>query len=1475
MSYNIYKGTVPIEKIEFEILSNKDVLVNSVIKTEPLGITLPESYEGYEPKKGGLVDLRLGTSDHYMKCATCGLMVKDCPGHFGHTELAMPVFNFAFLNHLKSILKCVCIKCSQILIEKDEDMINFLKEKSTKFRFNYIKEKCKNQNYCANCGVPKNTVKKEIKEKTASIKIIVERDIVNNIVDEKTGVKTEEKKKLKEELTAQQIYNILRRINDIDVFLLGFNKNNRPEDLIIKRLPISPVAIRPTAKIDLLSSSTMENSLTLTIASILRNTNKLRKELEKEKLDGNESNAKLDYATLVQYHVATMFNNENIKLPRSEFKTGGKITKSISKRISSKPGRVRQHLMGKRVNYSSRSVITTDPFISIDEVGVPLKIAKKLTIPEIVTPQNIKKLSALVLNGRDVYPGATYVKKILIKDGKKIEQKIDLRYSKKKVVLKYGDIVERQMVNGDYFLFNRQPTLHKVGMMGHKAQILNDESINTFRINCSVCEPYNADFDGDEMNLFVGREIQAINELKYLSNSKYQVIHSEYSAPIIGLIQDSISGAYKMSLNKKNIESYYVNMFLANTSKFHDNNLDKNKLYTGKELFSTILPNINKDDKIKIINGQMIKGLLNKTQLSPGKENSIIHYIWDKFGADETKQFINNCQKLVLYYLMYEGVTISFKDIFIEKKIQSNIEELIEHKILQINNKITEYYNSVNKINHDIFESEILSELSSFGPNLINYVLKNIDSDNNFALLANSGAKGTSKNLQKIMALLGQEVTSEGYRIEKKLENRTIPYFHADDDSPEARGFIKNSLINGLTPSEVFFNSIPGRNSYISTALKTAKTGYVSRKLIKLLEDTKVHYDGTVREFNNNIIQFSYNGNGLNQIKQTKVKLPFINYDNNMIKDKLLFSSSELKILKSKFKKDFSNLNKDMYMYFVNRRDFMRKTYQDSSLNFVNYDDMFFLPVNLKRLFNENKFKKNSDIINPKYILEELEKLINDKSIHYMLQNNIEHNTLFHTGLMNYFNPKKVIFELMMNKEQFDNMIKEIKSYYIKAIVDPGEMIGIISAQSIGRVSTQAAMDTRHGTSSVIATNTLGGFKRLEEIMSNSKTITTPEVRIYYNDNIKFDKNKIMTITENMNYLTMNMLIEKASIIIDVDTKSKYSKQLQDDNTQNPFFINNKKTSINNMPFVFRIKLNLEKLLEKKIDILGIKTKFISYWYKKLSNIKLIKNKNDKELVKDIKHLAIYSNNLDIIHIRFDISNFSTEKIIEFFNFCNNDIILKGIPMINNVIMLNKPISYINNNTGSIENSKEYISITSGINYSEILKYKNIDTKKTYMNDINYILKHYGIEASRNIIISELREVLGDGVNIGHLILYADIVTNLGRTISTDRHGIPQLNHGVLANASFEETMLHFTKAALFNETDNLKSTSSNVMLGKLFNGGTGSFDILFDINKLINSEYIINENVLNFKEMFSENIFMKELFENKEINKNFFTPNM
>ena len=200
-----------------------------------------------------------------------------------------------------------------------------------------------------------------------------------------------------------------------------------------------------------------------------------------------------DIMNLLQLHIVQYFDNENISLPKSEFKTGGKPIKSISERIKAKQGRVRSNLMGKRVDFSARSVITSDPYIDIDQVGIPKKIAMELTVPEEVTPFNIKHLTDLVKNGRDDYPGANFVFRTVYKDGKPEILKIDLKYRKKAIKLNIGDIVERHVVNDDWLLFNRQPTLHKPSMMGHRAQVIDRDDCNTLRVNVSVCGPYNAD----------------------------------------------------------------------------------------------------------------------------------------------------------------------------------------------------------------------------------------------------------------------------------------------------------------------------------------------------------------------------------------------------------------------------------------------------------------------------------------------------------------------------------------------------------------------------------------------------------------------------------------------------------------------------------------------------------------------------------------------------------------------------------------------------------------------------------------------------------------------------------------------------------------------------------------------------------------------------------------------------------------------
>jgi len=825
-SDNYYKDVARIEQIEFSIYTNADVKKYSAVSNDPLGINLAESYEQYEPKKGGLVDLALGTCDIYLQCATCGLNSIECPGHFGHTVLASPVFNFGFLNHLKNILQCVCLKCSNILIDKTD--INFKKtiSKKPENRFKEIKILTKNINFCVHCGVPVPKIKREVKD-NGSIKIMIERDI-NTTGNTTETLDVNILKKTKESLSPLDCSYILRNISDNDCFLLGFNPSmHRPEDLIIENFPIPPSIIRPTAKVDFLSSSTSEDALTIKIADIITANKRVRNQMEKETLTNELSTYSADIFNLLQFHIATYYDNSSVSLPRTEFKTGGRQTKSIVDRIKGKKGRMRSNLMGKRVDFSGRTVITSDPYIAIDQVGIPKKMAMELTIPEEVTPHNIKYLSALVKNGKDIYPGANFVLRTSYRNSIQETQKIDLKYRKKAIKLQLDDIVERHATNNDFVLFNRQPTLHKPSMMGHRIQVIDDDRLNTFRVNVSVCKPYNADFDGDEMNIHMPQSHQARNELKYIANVQYQIIGMNDSSPIIGCQQDALSGAYMLTEPTTKLYGWEVANLLCNTSSTTKFKIKMTEQYTGHEIFSHIIPEgINITNKsggntLQITDGKLLSGYLNDSALS-FKKNSIIHFIWDKYGPYKTKNFIDDAQRLVLNYLLIRGQSVGLGDTIISKDMKEKLTQIVSNKILASKHQITQFENDNDQTSVELIESSLSSNLDDVQSNIGQILMSYLKSDNFFwcAAKPNSGAKGSLVNIAQMIGVLGQN-NVDSSRIKKKIEGRTLIFWHKDDDTPEARGFIKSSYFTGLTSAEFVYNTMAGREGLIDTAIKS------------------------------------------------------------------------------------------------------------------------------------------------------------------------------------------------------------------------------------------------------------------------------------------------------------------------------------------------------------------------------------------------------------------------------------------------------------------------------------------------------------------------------------------------------------------------------------------------------------------------------------------------------------------------------
>lgn len=517
-TYRYNEKTSSIERIEFTTLGNKEIRCLSALGKDTPGLLVPDLYENTEPKKGGLIDQRMGITSNELECTTCGFGINYCVGHSGHMNLAEPVFHMGFYDYVVLILRCVCIKCSKLLVYKnEEELMEMLKSRKGRYRLNDIRNMVKNMAYCqkANygCGEPVAKIKPDKKKTTLEINIIAEYQTVANLDT------NPDKKPIRDIINPQTAYNILKNISDQDCMILGIDpKKSRPEDLIHTTLFVPPVQVRPSVRGDFLASTTREDHLTIKLSDILKANIRVTK--YKDNLNENTQMYFQDHVSYLQYHVATYYDNETLKLPQSEQK--GIVTKSLASRLKGKEGRIRNNLMGKRTDFSGRTVITPDPTLSINELGMPIAIAKNITFPEIVTPYNIDELTRLVKNGREIYPGANFVIPSSTGDAD-AKLPLDLRFRKERIELRFGDVVERHIRNGDIVLLNRQPTLHKQSMMGHIIKVIDNPAYCTFRINPNVTTPYNADFDGSFF-AFYAHIITLINTISCILLQNYMCV---------------------------------------------------------------------------------------------------------------------------------------------------------------------------------------------------------------------------------------------------------------------------------------------------------------------------------------------------------------------------------------------------------------------------------------------------------------------------------------------------------------------------------------------------------------------------------------------------------------------------------------------------------------------------------------------------------------------------------------------------------------------------------------------------------------------------------------------------------------------------------------------------------------------------------------------------------------------------------------
>jgi DNA-directed RNA polymerase subunit A' len=826
-----------IDKIIFDVLNPEIIRKMSAAK-----ISKTELYdqEGY-PIEGGLMDPRLGVIDPGLRCRTCGGSVGECHGHFGHLELTKPVIHVHYAKLIYNILKTTCWKCGRILL----DETGMKKFKSGKKSFKKLKSLVKSK--CPHCG----TTQKKIKFMKPT-----------SFIEDGTT------------LTPVQVRERLEKIPDSDLVYLGLKV--RPELFVITLLPIPPVTVRPSITLE--TGERSEDDLTHKLVDIVRINKRLMENIDL----GAPEFIIQDLWELLQYHVATYINNEISGVPPARHRSG-RILKTLTQRLKTKEGRFRHNLVGKRVNYSARTVISPDPMIDINEVGVPLAIAKELTTSLVVNEKNIEYVKNLIKR----YPNWPTVNYVIRPDGRKKK----VSETNKEEILKEiepGFIVEKQLEDGDWALFNRQPSLHRMSMMGHKVRVM---PYKTFRLNLLVCPPYNADFDGDEMNLHIPQIEEAKTETKLLMDVPNHIRSPRFSGPIIGCGKDHISSLYILTHGNYELSRKEVVELIRSCDL--DIEIPKREKFSGKEVFSLFLPkdfNISYkaeccvgckkcrkeecpfDAYVVVKNGNLVCGTIDKKSVA-AFSGKMLDELDKKYGHQFTKKFLFNITKLALQFLTKHGFSISLSDLDLDDKTRKKINEIIENARKEVDKTIKDFKKGkikvlIGRTPRQSLETMIQRKLAE----CLNKIADTIEDqlpENNTVIMAKSGARGSMVNLVQCIACIGQE-TIKGERIKIGYYMRTFPHFKRGDISLESKGFVKNGFRTGLDPFEFFFDAMNSREGLMDKSLKTRHSGYLERRLIGALQDLKIEYDKTVRDSGKKIIQFLPGEDGLDPSKIQK-----------------------------------------------------------------------------------------------------------------------------------------------------------------------------------------------------------------------------------------------------------------------------------------------------------------------------------------------------------------------------------------------------------------------------------------------------------------------------------------------------------------------------------------------------------------------------------------------------------------------------
>ena len=1641
-----------ITAVDFGVL-----LPDEVRKLSAKQITNPVVFDNLgHPITGGLYDLALGAFLRNL-CSTCGLDEKFCPGHQGHIELPIAVYNPLFFNQLYLFIRSSCLYCHKLKLnslevhryacklkliqyglllecseldnilikgkgdlkpgmsyddddEDDDDdddtssskksidpklkkelilrrelfvdtsIATALSEGRTsekgvttatigeerKYTIHEFYKRLLSRPKCDNCGMYSPSFRKDgftklfedsLREKQITnnrVKGLVRPDMLrasgganksNSESNSSPSMPNIRHKGGSKYVLSTEIKNILNAVfvNEQNVISKVFNsrpnvKNTITADMFfLQALIIPPTRFRLPSK---LGDDIHENPQNELLSNILK-TCLLIRDLNDQISNMAKSQISIDDKKILFNRLMNSFvtiqNDVNAFLDstKNQNAPAGKLPNpGIKQALEKKEGLFRKHMMGKRVNYAARSVISPDPNIETNEIGVPPVFATKLTYPEPVTAYNISELRKAVINGPDNWPGAVQVQN---EDGA-LTSLIGMTIEQRKTIANQlltpsngsnGVInkkVFRHIKNKDVVLMNRQPSLHKASMMGHKVRVLPGEK--TLRLHYANTGAYNADFDGDEMNMHFPQNENSKAEALNLANTDSQYLTPTSGSPLRGLIQDHVSAGVWLTSKDSFFNRDTYQQLIYGCIRPEDGHISGAKiktlpptvfkpepLWTGKQVISTVLLNIkptnvpgvnlisknkikneywgegSNENQVIFQNGELLCGILDKSQYG-ASQFGIVHSLHEVYGSDVAGKALSILGRLFTNYNMMNALTCGMDDLRLTAEGNDWRNELLKQSVdvgraaatevtnLPSDTKVTdrELKKRMEEILRDdnklgILDAVTQSKVNSITSQVVSKVVPNGIMKsfpyNAMQAMALSGAKGSTVNVSQIMCLLGQQAL-EGRRVPVMVSGKTLPCFKPLDTDARAGGYIKQRFYSGIRPQEYYFHCMAGREGLIDTAVKTSRSGYLQRCLTKQLEGVHVSYDNTVRDGDGTLVQFLYGGDSIdttNQSHMNEFKFCLDNYDSLLKK----YNPGDF----------FENLDTETALEYTKK---FKKSMKKQS-DVPHYDQSF-------------KYDPVISKYNPaKYL----------GSVSEKFQNNLE----------DFIKSNKDIFKNSKVNDKKFKALMQLK--YMRSLVDPGEAVGIVASQSIGEPSTQMTLNTFHFAGHGAANVTLGIPRMREIIMTASAAIKTPQMTLPLLDDI--DNQQAELFCKNVTKIVLSEFLLNAKVIettsttengdnsrsynirLNFFTKDEYEKQYDVDQKHleevvkekfldalESFILKEvkkqKKSAV--LPSVGKAssKSQMDPVANKfegteegeegdgdaSDDKLKNNTKqAVSYEGPDDDEIETMR-KGDATSDEDMEDDDSSDNNsssseeeddddedkmdVDSKDKKVELSKLAKDRQMEVitrhnlvtkFNFddengewCEFD--LKIIGNIEKLLMVNM----IEELSGKIvvrevpkigrclhpENERHLT--TEGVNFKAMWEQEDfLKIDSITSNDIVAVLKTYGVEAARNTIVREINNVFeryAISVSSRHLDLIGDMMTREGTYLAFNRQGIDSSTSAFM-KMSYETTCQFITKSVLNGDREDIESPSANIVMGKLSNIGTGTFDLFSKLN--------------------------------------------